>query len=219
MVRGILAIDVASSSPTSLPTADGFRLCFVVPAEEGDVIYPTHMLSVSHLEGGPALIRAGHALVMTAHCATNFGSYPPPEHLKPDETGRLDIPIAYLRVPHPESFEALYTYLYTKSLGQLCAGLLPLPTEVGPRLLSANAEPSLPGASGLRLVDEIRMAYTTEGMLERMDFLLGFRENVFHLGVAEDGVWKAMNILCSALRVALGMQPDVRVVLPRRSTS
>ncbi|CAK5273739.1 unnamed protein product [Mycena citricolor] len=101
---------------------------------------PTHMLAVhgGSLRGQtcPVSLYPVHHIVFASHCA-HMPSMPPPPSDDPS-AAHVVLPVVPFKVPSPETFSALYAYLYTKQVSALVTQLSP-PCSSDLLLLFAHA--------------------------------------------------------------------------------
>ncbi|KAG9023553.1 hypothetical protein FRB95_012909 [Tulasnella sp. JGI-2019a] len=209
MLRGIASVDTTNMVIPPSPTDLKVHMLSNYPNQF--VVYPTHLICVSALNGtGGGVVYPINALVLVAHCA-RLPSFPPSASLQPDVSNHLLMPVVPIRLPHPPSFAKLFDYLYTKNFGRLCAALCPIPSESLAAITDAtnNAQPRQRGELLTKIVDTIRETYEVAALLEKMKFIHGLWSNVCELGIAEEGIWKCMNLAWQVLMRALSSKPRV----------
>ncbi|KAG8882761.1 hypothetical protein FRB97_007800 [Tulasnella sp. 331] len=209
MLRGIASVDTSNMVIPPSPTNLKVHMLSSYPNQF--VVYPTHLICVSPLNGtGGGVVYPVNALVLVAHCA-RLPTLPASASLQPDVSNHLTMPVVPIRLPHPPSFAKLFDYLYTKHFGRLCASLCPIPTESLAAIteLTTNAQARERGELLAKIVETIRDTYEVAALLEKMKFIHGLWSNVCELGIAEEGIWKCMNLAWQVLMKALTAKPRV----------
>ena len=125
---------------------------------------------------GQAFLYPCHSLPFIAHCAAL------PSLLKP--TSKECLPVVSIQLPHPESFHIIRDFIYTHSQSALLASLLP----IAPSLLSSEAS-DVPGLS-----KTIAASLTPAAVYEMVKRIRGFWANVCALGVADEALWKGLQM-------------------------
>ncbi|KAF8186402.1 hypothetical protein BJ912DRAFT_971689 [Pholiota molesta] len=171
--------------------------------ENGDCL-PTHMLAVyappppngeSSAAPRKVTLFPVHSLVLLAHCAN------------------ICKPPAAIPAPCARVLPTTLDYLYTKQVHFLLRSFLPGPP---PRDLMTN--PMRPRGYALYLAQ----TFTTPAMLKCIYSLEGLWQNVCQLGVYDDNLWEAMDVMWQTLLTALAIasgNPSLMLPHPNPSAS
>lgn len=168
---------------------------------------PTHMLAITGnkpppTQGGdsnPPPLKVAlfpvHSLVLLLSCAH---IRKPPTALPPPAMGveEVRLPIWRLGVPSPPTFHIVLSYLYTKNLILLFRALLPIPPPMG---FWTDA--------GQQRVFALRLStiYKTEALLKYALVVHGVWQNTCALGVDDDQLWEAIELLWRVFLTALAI--------------
>ncbi|CCM05494.1 uncharacterized protein FIBRA_07715 [Fibroporia radiculosa] len=194
-------VRVCSSIEGSVAPESTFPRELSVLVNDRSAAMPTHMFGVYSRENPPAgekrrlTIYPQHAIVWAAHCAslpTLPASNPQPPA---SPTDRLTLPVVPLRLPDPESFPLLSTYLYTHRLELLLQNLLPAP----PPAANADAEVLMGYARMLA------RTFTGHALYEHLMKLQGLWKNSTSLGIFEPGLWAMIDLVWEILVNALSI--------------
>ncbi|KAF9485663.1 hypothetical protein BDN70DRAFT_795358 [Pholiota conissans] len=165
---------------------------------------PTHMLAVfapptTAKEDGSSPRRVTvfptHSLVLLANCA-NLSK--PPDVIPPPPMGETQVvlPVWSICLPVPHFFPPLLTYLYTKQQSSILRSFLPSPPP--PDLMTSDEK--------LRaFAMHLATTFTVQALLKSIHSMNGLWQNVCALGVNDDALWDAMDIVWQTLLTALAI--------------
>jgi hypothetical protein len=203
------------------PMKDQLPKEMLVHAPENGDCLPTHMLAVyappppnGETSAAPRKVTLFpvHSLVLLAHCA-NICKPPPAIPAPMVGSTEVMLPVWRIWLPAPASYPQLSTYLYTKQVHFLLRSFLPGPP---PRDLMTN--PMRPRGYALYLAQ----TFTTPAMLKCIYSLEGLWQNVCQLGVYDDNLWEAMDVMWQTLLTALAIasgNPSLMLPHPNPSSS
>ncbi|KAF8153097.1 clampless1 Clp1 protein [Crassisporium funariophilum] len=169
-------------------------------------ILPTHMLAVFGKQAatGDAAKRPRkvtlfpvHSLVFAAQCA-NLPKFPStlPVELTQEGPQRLEVPIWSLCIPSPLTYPQLSRYLYTKRTEGLFKALLPCPPP--PAFEHTPAEV-------LNFATHLAGTFTVQALVKHTLTVHGLWQNVCALGVFDDQLWDAMDLMWETLLTAIAI--------------
>ncbi|KDQ12819.1 hypothetical protein BOTBODRAFT_189071 [Botryobasidium botryosum FD-172 SS1] len=204
LTRGIMSVvtDAGGVSSTSIPRDMDLTV------RDVSATLPTHMLAVLNEQSGKGYLYPFHALVLAAHCASlplmPLAPRHPQPRLRSNKTHTITVPVVRLSLPHPESFRILHDYLYTKRCDILMSSLLPLPPSSLPRLDSC--------VSGTlrKLSSALASAHSTNALIERCRNIHGLWSNVCKLGIADDSLWRVMEVAWSVLIESIDISAGIK---------
>ncbi|KAF7319324.1 hypothetical protein HMN09_00270000 [Mycena chlorophos] len=170
---------------------------------------PTHMLAV-HTSARTAVQAAGrrpvtlvpaHSMMLAVHC-TNLPPFAvqntTPQYLSPDS---VLLPVQPLRIPHPQTFAPLMSFLYTQRAEPLLKSLLPNPPDLETDAASRAFAGQLAGT------------YTPQALLTHALRVHGLWQNTVALGIHVDELWdtieRAWEVLLTAIGFATGAEVDL----------
>lgn len=197
LLQGIASVVTeASSVPSS-----GLPSRIDVAYRDAGGIPPTHILAAINPKQGKGFLFPIHELVIVSQCA-NLPPLPPSD-AKPttraNHSVTLTLPVIPVTLPHPESFGLLHDYLYTKRHDRLVASLLPLPYSALPPI-----DMSVP-VTKRNLSAALAKTFTLHALVERARAIHGFWSNLCTLGVADEPLWKSLEIAWGILIEGMGM--------------
>ncbi|KAF8964763.1 hypothetical protein BDZ97DRAFT_1918722 [Flammula alnicola] len=189
------------------PVKDRLPKELTVLAHDMTAILPTHMLAVF---GRPSPSSSGsvpsprprkvtlfpvHSLVLLAHCA-NLPK--PPSALPVPLTGQQEVqlPIWSLCLPSPLTYPQLSTYLYTKQIDHILKSFLPCSP---PSTLMQDPSQILAFATHLSAT------FTIQALTKYALTVHGLWQNVCALGIFDDNLWDAMDVMWKSLLTALAI--------------
>lgn len=192
-----------------------------VHASEMRDCLPTHMLAVftrppangeTSTTPRKVTLFPVHSLVLLAHCA-NISK--PPAAIPVPMVGEKEVvlPVWPIWLPVPAVYPQLSTYLYTKQVNFLLRSFLPGPP---PRDLMTNPM----RVQGYALY--LSQTFTVPAMMKCIYNLDGLWRNVCTLGVFDDNLWAAMDVMWQTLLTALAIatgNPSLMLSHPNPSSS
>lgn len=162
---------------------------------------PTHMLAVYPMfrEGGRPSVTLYpiHDIIFAAYCA-RWPQCPRSVVEPPAVTGgEIQLPVVRIPLPSPEAFPLLAYYLYTKPPSVVTKNLLP---HIDAALLSGlTPEQWKPEVFGAMLASMC----TLDALVDRAQFMLGFRANLLALGISEGRLWMELCGAWNVVRIAI----------------
>ena len=133
----------------------------------------------------------GHSLVFASHC-NNLPTLPGPSKTRA-KRGTINLPVVPLPLPSPDTFAMLEQYMYTKRLDKLFSHILPVaPTP---------AKPNMPFPLVIEQhAAELGRTYDVQTLLRYAMIVDGLWRNACALGVFDDRLWGAIEIIRGGLR-------------------
>jgi hypothetical protein len=184
----------------------------VIVMNDGAFDIPSHLFAVyGQTKKGPGQIKLFpiHGIVFGLNCVYLPALPPAVEPVLSPEDGpiKVSIPVVPLRLPSPQVFARLMEYLYLKQASVL----------LGPPFLPVAIPPQSPlnidksAANILSFAKAIPDKYSARILMEHTAATHGLWQNVVTLGIFDEGLWDAMDliweILLNALAIATG-DPD-----------
>ncbi|KIJ36203.1 hypothetical protein M422DRAFT_179763 [Sphaerobolus stellatus SS14] len=188
---GTQMLSVATST-TASPPKDRLPRELEVLISDLSAPAPSHLFAIYSKTSSHVSIHPAHALILAAHCA-NLPSLPPSTSSPaadslPDEL-KLTLPVVPLCLPSPPNFPMLLHYLYTKKIDHLLASLLPAT--------------SFSTSSMDQMTSNFAATFTIQALLTHAARVHGLWSNVVALGVFDEKLWKAMEMVWDVLVGAL----------------
>ena len=184
---------------------------------DATAILPTHMLAIfGKPSGGPRKVTLYpvHSLVLASQCA-NLPKFPSalPAPLQESGQQEVEVPVFSICLPSPPSYPHLSRYLYTKQVDLLLRAFLP--GSPPPSFLDNRDRLLVPFAT------DLASTFTLQTLAKHAINLHGLWQNVCALGIFDDDLWDAIDVmwqtLLTALAVATG-KPGMMVDLSSQTT-
>ncbi|KAA1471898.1 hypothetical protein DENSPDRAFT_859203 [Dentipellis sp. KUC8613] len=169
---------------------------------------PTHMMAVwsrlpTSLPKRRITLYPIHNIILAAHC-TNLPSLPESHPQTPAPGESITVPVVPLGLPSPQSFPQLASYLYTKRIDTLLLALLPCapPAPLQPSADSANHEAEQKALIS-QFARRLSATFTPHALLQRTLFVYGVYKNVCALGITDDKLWLALELVWEVMMCAM----------------
>lgn len=183
---------------------------------------PTHLMAVYAAKNPQSQaidvkLYPAHGLIFAINCARlpvlprNADRSSFPQSSERSSSGpQLFAQIQPLCLPHPQTFLYLSTYLYTKDPSFLYAP---------PFLLRAGQEGFDPAKHPItHYAAELARMYTGPALLKSAYMVYGFWQNVCALGIFDDEIWDAMDVVWQVSLTALAISTGSTKALDLSST-
>ncbi|KAF8320078.1 hypothetical protein DL93DRAFT_2033619, partial [Clavulina sp. PMI_390] len=205
MYRGLDAISTDIVPPlTTVPSHVTLR---VRPDVEGPLRLPTHVLAIKHKGNSAFTLYPIHDVLFAAHCAHLPFFYRPESPLEVEVRGdgvmTITLPTVEYELPDPLLFRLLYIYLYKNNVAGLLQALMPPLNQTLIHHIVSSTGMMATSAELEALALALAKTYTLQRLLQQVRVLHGFWQNVIMLGVADIGVWNAMDYAWSTTMRAL----------------
>jgi len=171
---------------------------------------PTHLMAVYGARptpGKPIQVRLypAYGLVFAANCAklplltkptVDSSNFPQSEERSSCSEHQLMARVQPLCLPSPETYPQLANYLYTKKTSIIFSDtFLPRASQ------SFNSSQHNP----IQYASELARKYTGQALLQHISLVHGLWQNVCALGVFDESLWEAMDVVWRILLTALAI--------------
>jgi hypothetical protein len=169
---------------------------------DATTILPTHMLAIfgKPPPGGPRKVTLYpvHSLVLATQCA-NLPKFPSALPVPLHEHGQqeVEVPVFSICLPSPPSYPQLSRYLYTKRIEPLLHAFLPRPPP--PAFMDNRDRLLVPFAS------DLASTFTLQALAKYAINLHGLWQNVCALGIFDDDLWDAIDVMWQTLLTSLAV--------------
>jgi len=169
---------------------------------DATTILPTHMLAIfgKPPPGGPRKVTLYpvHSLVLAAQCA-NLPKFPSALPVPLHERGQqeVEVPVFSICLPSPQSYPQLSRYLYTKQVDPMLRAFLPGPL---PTAFMVNRDRLL-----VSFASDLASTFTLQTLAKYAINLHGLWQNVCALGIFDDDLWDAIDVMWQVLLTSLAV--------------
>lgn len=173
-----------------------------ITVSEATAILPTHLLAVFGKPSGngprKVTLYPVHSLVLASQCA-NLPKFPAALPVPLLENGKeeVQLPVFSICLPFPQSYALLSRYLYTKNIDLLLHTYLPRPP---PPSFMDNRDDLL-----LAVATDLAATFTIQTLAKCAISLHGLWQNVCALGIFDDELWDAIDLMWQTLLTALAI--------------
>jgi hypothetical protein len=180
-------------------------------------ILPTHVIAIFNKPScGPRKVTLYpvHSLVLASQCA-NLPKFPSALPVPLHERGQqeVEVPVFSICLPSPQSYSPLSRYLYTKHVDILFRTFLPCPP---PPMFMDSRHRYL-----TQFATDLASTFTLQTLAKYAINLHGLWQNVCALGIFDDELWDAIDvmwkILLTSLAIATG-KPGMMLELSPQTT-
>lgn len=168
---------------------------------DATAILPTHMLAIfGKPSSGPRKVTLYpvHSLVLASQCA-NLPKFPSalPVPLHEGSQQEVEVPVFSICLPSPQSYSPLSRYLYTKQVDILLRTFLPCPP---PPSFMDNRDRLL-----VQFATDLASTFTLQTLAKYAINLHGLWQNVCALGIFDDDLWEAIDVMWKILLTSLAV--------------
>jgi hypothetical protein len=189
----------------------------VIVMNDGAFDIPSHLFAVyGQTKRGPGQIKLFpiHGIVFGLNCVYLPALPPVVEPVSPPEDGpiKVSIPVVPLRLPSPQVFARLMEYLYLKQASVLLGPPF-LPVAIPPR---SPLDSDRSAANILSFAKTLPDKYSARVLMEHTAATHGLWQNVVTLGIFDEGLWDAMDLIWEILLIALAIATgDPDCIIPQ----
>jgi len=225
------------------------RLLDVLPVTltEKTTILPSHILAIYPAQPSTSVSTTGevrkrtkvtlygvHSIVLAAHCANlpvPPQPLPPPLYQQGQQTTYLKV--WSLRLPSPETYPQLSTYLYTKQISTLMNTILPCPPP--PSIINVSISESVVDSADEESTPQpvansevvwsyatyLAKTYTQSALMRYVHNVHGLWANACALGVFDSPLFDTIDVMWQAMTTALALatrdEELARIVTPQQT--
>lgn len=196
----------SSHLPSSMPRAS-LGGSMTIPLRSAPVpttSYPSHILALSSskAQSDTVLLFPVHAIVLASHCS----SLPRlPASTSQVSASAIALPVLPLKVPAPNTFAILHSFMYTHRLDSVLKALIPVPPTFATSSLNHQMIKATLGAGPNLHQLSVFMFQSAGGNLQTLTAYAGqvkdLWQNMVALGLFDPELWNALDL---AWEVTLG---------------